>query len=256
MKKYEYLWNLPISCLTLNQISIKIIDWAVKRQSRVVYCCSMSEIAQAKKDKKVHKCLQDGDLITADGMPLVFLIRKISGKWIERGYGPALFSNVLKMSKDKKIGHFFLGTTENNLKELVSIVKDDLNNNNKLDYYAPPFKKEFNKTDLDKMIELINDKNINIVWIGIGGLKQVILASQLKKMLPGKVIIPVGAAFDFFTENKAQAPVFIQKIGLEWLFRLICEPRRLTLRYLRVIVFVFDELFNATKKKVLTLKNL
>lgn len=249
MKKYELLWGLPISCLSLNQISLKIIDWAQKKEkNRIVYCCGMSDITLAKENKYIYDCLQNGDLITADGMPLVFLIKKKSGRWIERGYGPSLFKKVLELSSNKEIGHFFLGTTDDNLDKLVGIVKNDLNNKNCLKYYAPPFKHEFDKDDVEKMVEMINDTKINIVWVGMGSLKQIILADQFKKLLSGKVIIPVGAAFDFLTHNKKQAPTLIQKIGLEWLFRLMCEPKRLTSRYLKVIAFVFNEGIRVLKK--------
>lgn len=247
MKDREYLWDLPISCLSLNQISSKIIDWSLKKETRVVYCCSLSDIALAEENKSLKECLKDGDLLTADGMPLVFLISKKRGKWIERGYGPALFNNVLKMSKDKKIGHFFLGTTDENLKKLINTARTDFKNENILKYYAPPFKKKFNKDDLDKMVNLINDKEINIVWIGLGSSKQIFLADILKKRIKGKVIIPVGAAFDFLTGNKPQAPILVQKMGMEWLFRLVSEPRRLFKRYFKIILFVFKNLFDQSR---------
>lgn len=256
MKEYEYLWDLPISCLSLNGISQKIIKWAEKNETRVVYCCGMSDITLAKENEKVDKCLKTGDLLTADGMPLVFLMRKRSGKKIERGYGPSIFNNVLKISKNNNLGHFFLGTTDANLRKLINIVGTEFNNKNVMKYYSPPFKDKFNKADLDKMVEIIKDDKINIVWVGMGSLKQIVLADYLKKEVPGKVIITVGAAFDFFTKNKAQAPLFIQNIGLEWLFRLACEPKRLTSRYLRVIFFILNELVENTRKRVSILKNL
>ena len=255
MKEYEYLWGLPISCLSLEGISKKIIKWATKKESKVVYCCGMSDITLAKENQKVDKCLKNSDLLTADGMPLVFLMRKRRGKNIERGYGPDIFNMILEVSKDNKLGHFFLGTTNDNLNKLVNIVKTDLNNKNIMKYYSPPFKEVFNQSDLDKMVELINDKKVNIVWVGMGSLKQIVLADYLKKKVPGKVIITVGAAFDFFTKNKAQAPVFIQNIGLEWLFRWVYEPKRLTSRYLRVIIFMINELIENAKKRVSVLKN-
>jgi len=243
MKDREYLWNLPISCLSLNQISLKIINWALKKESRTVYCCGMNDVVLAEENSDLKKILKDSDLLTADGMPLVFLIRKKRKEKIDRGYGPDIFKKVLKVSINKKIGHFFLGTTDDNLKKIIDIVKTNFGNKNILKYYAPPFKKEFNEDDLDKMADLINDKNINIVWIGMGGAKQIFLADALKKRTKGKVFVTVGAAFDFLTGNKKQAPVFIQKIGMEWLFRLISEPKRLIPRYLRIIKFMFTKTY-------------
>jgi len=243
MKDREYLWNLPISCLSLNQISSKIISWALKKESRIVYCCGMNDIVLAEEDNDLKKTLKNSDLLTADGMPLVFLIRKKRKEKIERGYGPDIFKKVLRMSSNKKIGHFFLGTTDDNLKKITDIVKTDFGNKNILKYYAPPFKKEFNESDLGKMADLISDKNINIVWIGMGGAKQIFLADALKKRTKGKVFVTVGAAFDFLTGNKRQAPILIQKIGLEWLFRLISEPKRLTPRYLKIIKFMLTKTY-------------
>ena len=243
MKDREYLWNLPISCLSLSQISLKIINWALKKESRAVYCCGMNDVVLAEENSDLKKILKNGDLLTADGMPLVFLMRKKRKEKIERGYGPDIFKNVLKVSSNKKIGHFFLGTTDNNLEKIIKKNRDDFGNKNVLKYYSPPFKKEFDEKDLTKMADLINDKNINIVWVGMGGAKQIFLADALRKRIKGKVFVTVGAAFDFLTGNKKQAPVFIQKMGLEWLFRLIFEPKRLIPRYNRIIKFMFTKTY-------------
>lgn len=242
MKDEECLFGLPISCLSLNEISKKIIDWSLNKETKTIYCCGMSDIVLAEENVNLKKCLKDGDLLTADGMPLVFLMRKRRKKKIERGYGPDIFKNVLKMSGNKKIGHFFLGTTDENLKKLVKKVSDDFGNKNIFKYYSPPFKKKFDKKDLDRMVFLINDKDINIVWVGMGSEKQIFLADALKKRVKGKIFVTVGAAFDFLTGNKKQAPSFMQKTGLEWLFRLLSEPKRLAKRYFKIIIFVFKKL--------------
>lgn len=242
MKDKEYLFGLPISCLTLNEISLQIINWALMGKSKIIYVCTMNEIVTAEENSEFKKILKNGDLLTADGMPLVFLMRKKRKEKIERGYGPDIFKNVLKISSGKKIGHFFLGTTDDNLKKLIKKVSDDFGNKNVLNYYSPPFKKEFDEKDLDKMADLINDKNINVVWVGMGSEKQIFLADALKKKVKGKIFVTVGAAFDFLTGNKKQAPVFMQKTGLEWLFRLASEPKRLYKRYFKIIIFIFKKL--------------
>jgi N-acetylglucosaminyldiphosphoundecaprenol N-acetyl-beta-D-mannosaminyltransferase len=103
--------------------------------------------------------------------------------------------------------------------------------------YSPPFRPLTPEED-QQVIETINNKNPDIVWVGISTPKQERwMASHLEK-LNAPVLIGVGAAFDFLSGNKPQAPLWMQKSGLEWFFRLATEPRRLWRRYIQYPKFV------------------
>jgi exopolysaccharide biosynthesis WecB/TagA/CpsF family protein len=103
----------------------------------------------------------------------------------------------------------------------------------------------------------INNSGANIIWISLGGVKQVVMALEMKETVVHSYIILVGAAFDFISGKKPQAPVFFQKNGLEWLFRLFSEPRRLWKRYfLQIPIFLVILGFELIKKIFLKIFNL
>jgi N-acetylglucosaminyldiphosphoundecaprenol N-acetyl-beta-D-mannosaminyltransferase len=142
--------------------------------------------------------------------------------------GTDLLREVLRIC-DSKVGHFFIGTTNENLSKLVSTISEEYSHIKISGKFAPPFSMP-TEAELSEWGFLIQQSKAEIVWLSLGSPKQDIVAAQLSKLVSAK-IVAVGAAFDFFSKSKAEAPVFVQKIHLEWLFRFIKEPRRLWKRY-------------------------
>lgn len=126
-----------------------------------------------------------------------------------------------ELLKNKK--HFFIGFEKKDLNLLVK--KKPILNKKNLWSYNPPYIKDivFSKKEIQKIMKLVNKRKVDYLWIGIGAPKQTIMANQIYDKVNSKFIFNVGAAFDFVTEKKKEAPRFIQKIGLEWLFRLITD---------------------------------
>ena len=100
------------------------------------------------------------------------------------------------------------------------------------------------ENDLNKIkhyqmiVEKIKNSKARVVWLGLGAKKQIVMANSLYKMLPDRVYITVGAAFDFISKNKKQAPKWLRNLGGEWLFRCIQEPGRLAKRYKNIVSFM------------------
>ena len=114
-----------------------------------------------------------------------------------------------------------------------------LGNSNVVGTFSPPFR-EMTQEEFKNLGTLINSSGANLVWIGLSTPKQEIFAMELSKYINVNYIITVGAVFDFFTNNLQRAPQWIQKIGLEWLYRLCREPRRLFKRYAEIVpVFIW-----------------
>lgn len=159
-----------------------------------------------------------------DGMPVVVLLRFLTNREVERMYGPDVM--LWLINKEPKTKHLFLGSLET-LKKMKT--KWPQNN---FSYYQLGYSqdvKDLITADLLKKIKNIGPK---YVWIGVGSPKQVILASMLKELYPNTWYMCVGAAFDFISRVKPQAPGLVRNSGFEWLFRLLTEPKRLWQRYL------------------------
>lgn len=223
------LWGWKISTLTLEETAEFIRKNIKNKEGRKIYCCTLNELRMAEEDKNFDKILRRGDLLTADGMPLVWKIRSKISKG-ERVYGPELLDNLLK-SKD--ITHLFVGDKRNQkyFKEYGS-------------YWVMPTSNKFSKDDYAKLVEEIDRSKAEIIWISLGSKKQILVTEELFRLRKNKIYITVGAAFDFLSGNKKQAPKWLREIGGEWLFRWICEPKRLTGRYFRVLVFYIKKLLS------------
>ena len=126
--------------------------------------------------------------------------------------------------------------------ELKNVCGQTFNNNNIEGFYSPPFR-EMSDDEMKGFRKKFNNKNTDIVWIGLSTPKQEIFAYRLSKYTKVHFIITVGAAFDFYTGKVKQAPKYIQKAGLEWLFRLLMEPKRLWKRYFEIVpLFILVQL--------------
>lgn len=230
MNKTKEIFGLNISYRSF----LESILWIEKRtrgnKGWVVYCCTLNEIVMNWDDKKIKKIFKKADLLTADGMPLVWVLRHKTKRKVERVYGPDLMERMLDRVKDS---HIFVGDKKNE-KYFHEYGK----------YIVMPIKEKFNKNDYQKLFDRINKEKGKIVWLGLGSRKQIETAYELKKMGMSKVIITVGAAFDFLSGNKKQSPIWLRNIGGEWLFRLINEPSRLFKRYLKIGIFLLRQRIN------------
>jgi N-acetylglucosaminyldiphosphoundecaprenol N-acetyl-beta-D-mannosaminyltransferase len=127
--------------------------------------------------------------------------------------------------------HFFYGGTPEVCDKLEHCLKAKFPGLNVVGKFAPPFLPQAQKVP-DQLARSINEAKPDIVWIGLGAPKQDLWSALNRDVLDAPVLIGIGAAFDFLSGMKPQAPRWMQNMGLEWLFRLCCEPRRLWRRYL------------------------
>ena len=183
-----------------------------------------------------------------DGKPLALLTR-FSRKPLFQVRGPDLFRFALATDNQAGVSHYFLGGDENTLGKLVSKVKNDYPHVSIAGAYSPPFR---SLTPLEMEIQdaAIAESKANVVWIGLGTPKQDIEAVRLASSI-GVLCIAVGAAFGFEAGTLARSPRWVSAIGLEWIFRLLTEPKRLWRRYsLGNLIFIFRVLrFSMSPKK-------
>lgn len=248
MKGSFYILGVKLDDLDISSSVTAIEEWIkTGRSIPAKYVCvtNVNSVVEAQKDGFLKKITNESDLSVCDGMPLVWLAKMTGGKLRERVYGLSLMNRVLAVSEKKGYSHYFYGSTDSVLQNMIRNIKVKYPSLKIKGSYSPPFRKLTQEED-DIIVSDINNSGADIVWIGLGYPKQEIWMYEFGKFIKCPVLIGVGAAFDFLAGNKAQAPRWMQNSGLEWLFRLLSEPRRLWRRYLinntLFILFLFKEL--------------
>jgi N-acetylglucosaminyldiphosphoundecaprenol N-acetyl-beta-D-mannosaminyltransferase len=195
---------------------------------------------ECQRDEEMRRAVNGAGLATPDGMPLVWLSRRWQNQTrVERVYGPDLMLALCHCSVKRGYSHYFYGGAAG-VPELLAEKLERLIPGLKLaGTYSPPFHPLTTAEDA-QIVTRINQATPDIVWVGLGTPKQDLWMAAHRDQLTAPVLVGVGAAFDFHTGRIPQAPPGMQRAGLEWLFRLWQEPRRLWYRYL-----VYNPLFIA-----------
>lgn len=186
----------------------------------------------ALQDSVFAEALQQGDVLIPDGASIVLALRFLKHRKIERIAGWDLFLYEMNRLNQKGGTCFFLGSSEDTLRK-IKIKATRLYPNIIVETYSPPYKQEFTEEENKQMINAVNRINPDLLWIGMTAPKQEKWAyAHLKDLEVNGPIGTIGAVFDFFAENIQRAPQWWQEHGLEWLFRLIKEPKRMWRRYI------------------------
>lgn len=182
-------------------------------------------------DKLSYRRIQNEAVLRIpDGGPLSYVSRKWGYPQAQRVTGPDLMNELFREAGENKLRMYFYGSTEEILSELKLKVEGRYPDIIIAGVYSPPFRKLTPEED-EAVVKMINEAAPDIVWIGLGAPKQEIWMNAHKGTING-VMIGVGAGFDYFAERIKRAPLWMQRLNLEWLYRLCQEPKRLFKRYL------------------------
>lgn len=198
-----------------------------------IHLCNAYTIALADKDPEFRALLGGSTVNFPDGKSLVW-----ANQLVHRGmpvphvrvYGPDLFLDVVALGRAASLRHFLLGSTPAVLRRLAEELVRRFPGAEIVGMSSPPFR-DLTEQERREQLRLLASSEANVVWVGLGTPRQDWEAARLAADLPA-VFCAVGAAFDFVAGNKKQAPPWMQQRGLEWLYRLATEPRRLWRRYL------------------------
>ncbi len=228
------------------EATIQILGWAVAGEGRYICAANVHMLMEARDSAAYDKIVNSADLVTPDGMPLVWMMRLKGAEEQQRVYGPDLMLSVLEAAAREHIPVGLYGGTPEVLGLLVDKLKMLYQNLEIAYYFSPPFRELTMDEDVH-VVKAIRNSGTRILFVGLGCPRQEIWMSRNCDNL-NLVMIGVGAAFDFHAGAKLQAPFWMQRIGLEWLFRLLTEPRRLWRRYFyhnpRFVFFALFDLFN------------
>lgn len=182
------------------------------------------------RDAGYRKIQNGGAMALPDGQPLSIVSRMRGHREARRVPGPDLLPELLKLSEEKGYTHYFYGSTENTLAELKKVILKKYPKLQIAGMYAPPFR-ELTKEEDEQIVSMINDTKPDFVWVALGAPKQEIWMYQHKDRVAG-LMIGVGAAFDFIAGTVKRAPMWMQKLCLEWVYRILQDPKRMIPRYL------------------------
>lgn len=222
--------GVRISALNMNLAVQTIENWIEKRESHYVCICTVHTIMECQRSEALKQTVNAAGLRTPDGMPLVWLSRRAGHSQVSRVYGPDLMLELCRRSASAGTRHFFYGGGPGVAELLVDRLTDRFPDLNVAGIHTPGML-ESGELEARETIDKINASRADIVWVGLGAPKQDWWVANHRTLLDAPVLIAVGAAFDFHSGKIAQAPGWMQRNGLEWLFRLSRDPRRLWRRY-------------------------
>lgn len=242
--------DINVSETSYEDATRQIQYWAQAGESRVVYATSVHGTMEAHDVIEFRDILNRADLITPDGTPLVWMLRLKGVRNQQRVYGPTLMLHVLEMAAREKIAIGFYGGEQSVLETLIKRMKTVFPGLQIIYAFSPPFR-ILSEQESVQIRQEITRSDVRILFVGLGCPRQEKWIDSQRGFIPA-VMIGVGAAFDFHAGLKPQAPAWMQKIGLEWSFRLLTEPRRLWRRYLyhipRFIVLAVADLLGLLKR--------
>ncbi len=228
--------GLPVAATDYAGAVHWVLDHAARQQHVLAVEAANTHVAAlARSNPDFTKTMSRFDLIVPDGMPLVWSMNsRLPGpeKLMDRVYGPDLMLKTFEATcGDTRFSHFLLGGRESTLAKLRSVFASRFPNATIAGSYSPPFS-EWPQDESERIIAKIRDSRANLVWVGMGCPKQEHWIACHKDRLPPAVYFGIGAAFAFHAGEVRQAPPALQRLGLEWVYRLAMEPRRLFKRYL------------------------
>lgn len=227
--KTSSILGVNVSATSYNDTLLQVRKLLQSKQKAYICVAAVHLIMECQQDTNLKKGVNRAKLVTPDGMPLVWLLKLYGHAKVERVYGPTLMRKICSLAQKNKYRIFLLGGHTHQSQQIANQLKKDFPGIKIVGSQDTPNPQQsvYNA----QLVQHVNHTRADIVFIGMGCPHQERFMIQNRSILTPTMLIGVGAAFDFLTNRKKQAPEFIQKSGFEWLFRLIQEPRRLWYRY-------------------------
>ena len=228
---------VPICNIMGVDIAAIDMEWLVNYLNRNVkdlsgdYICvsNVHTTVTAYEDQEYCKVQNGGIMAIPDGGPLSSVGQKRGFKNMKRTTGPSLMGEIFKISAAEGYRHYFYGSTDETLEKLYSVLTESYPGIQIAGMYSPPFRPMTEDED-NAIIERINETKPDFVWVGLGAPKQEKWMAAHQGRVSG-LMIGVGAGFDYHAGNIDRAPEWMQKSNLEWVYRLLQDPKRLFERY-------------------------
>ena len=244
MKKAISLFSQRIDNFSFNETYKKIVALTELKSQSYVFAMNINILLMLQEDQKFRKIHDQAKIIFADGVPLIWLSKFFSkNKLKERVSGTDLVEKILKES-EKKV--FLVGSTPKILKKMQRLYPKTV-----IGFYSPPFLKNWPKNINQKIIQEVNQSKAEIAMVGVGPLKQERWLIDYLPKTKARIGMGVGSAFDILSEEVPRAPKIMKDTGFEWLWRIILEPKRLFVRYLKDAFKLLSLIINIVPKMIM-----
>jgi N-acetylglucosaminyldiphosphoundecaprenol N-acetyl-beta-D-mannosaminyltransferase len=243
--------GVRVDAVQIPDVVVRMEEWIARRDGcHFIAVTGMHGVMEAQHDPGFKAVLNAADLVVPDGMPLVWLSRVHGHALRRRVYGPELMLAFCEQTSANAYRHFFYGGKPGVAEKLAKMLARHFPGICVAGTYSPPFRPLTAEED-EEVVALINAAAADVVWVGLSTPKQERWMSEHRNCLRAPVLVGVGAAFDIHSGVVRQAPRWMRENGLEWLFRLLQEPRRLWWRYLGYgSEFVFSVLLDSLRCKI------
>lgn len=230
MRSRLLVLSTPIDILSWDDAVSFLVTWGNQRRSSVVCICNVHMLITAGDDQQLAQVLSESEMVTPDGAPVAWAMRRAGVESQERINGPDLMWRYL--SEAERLGQvvFFFGAREVTLDALKAALLAAFPNLKIGGMVSPPFRPLTTEED-QAYVDEINAAGTAVLFVGLGCPKQEVWM-QAHRARINAVMVGVGAAFDYHAGTIKRAPIWMQRNGLEWFYRLCTEPRRLWKRYL------------------------
>lgn len=242
--------GLPVTASEMGAVTAEIVELARRGEGAHVCVANTHMLTTARRDPALEAAMEDAALVVSDGLPLVWRLRRNGFRGARQVRGPDLFLGLCKAATDAGLPVYFYGGDERLIADLRARLGRDLPGLPIAGAEAPPVLPERPRVDAETVARL-RASGARIVFVGLGCPKQELWMQAHRPHLDA-VLIGVGQAFAITAGHLAEAPPWVRRIGLEWLFRLLSEPRRLWRRYLvsnsLFLAFVMAEELRAVRR--------
>lgn len=241
------LLGVRINCETYQSLAATVLSWV--EQGQKSYCCFTNphSIIMCQSDEEFKAATNNADLVLPDGVGVVYASKILRLPLTERVTGPTSMLKVIESGLDKELRHYFYGSSEETLNSLQHNLREKFPSVQIAGAHSPPYR-ELEPAEIDERINAINDSGANVLWIGLGAPRQEKWVQEHFGRVNAPVAMAVGAAFDYHAGTVDWAPNFVRKMGLEWAYRLVQQPKRLFRRNLNSFVFLWKVLKSKRKK--------
>lgn len=223
--------GVNVSAINMESALETITKWLRTGEKRYVCVTGVHGVMESQRDPALKAIHNAAGMVTPDGMPLVVLSRLSGRGHVDRVYGPDLMLEVCRRFEGTSVRHYLYGAKPATLQALEDRLRERFPKIKIAGSYSPPFR-ALTADEVRDVTNRINEADAGIVWVGLSTPKQERWMSEFRPLLNAPVLIGVGAAFDFHAGLVSQAPRWVQRSCLEWLYRLTQEPKRLWRRYL------------------------
>jgi len=245
LMKTVRMFGISLSSVTLGEAAERFSEIARKKETRVIFAANTEAVVLMRSNPEFRRSYIEADYLLADGMPLVWFSHLIGDSLPERVTGSDLLPELCRLAEKKLLKVFLLGGTEEVTPKAVENLLKLFPALQVAGMTTPWIDLSDSEAVSSDLVETINQSGADIVFVGFGAPKQEIWITRNKKKLTTGILLAVGGTFDFLAGKTVRAPLWMQRSGLEWFWRLLHEPKRLWRRYLignvRFLVIAWSE---------------